>query len=398
MSDLYLTGIGHLTTNESDPIVDAVVVVENGSILYAGSAGDAPEAGNRKPLDCGGRSVIPGFIDAHTHVVFAGDRSSEFRRKMAGESYQSIAAGGGGILGTVRATRAASEVQLFEMATRRVRRMISSGTTTVEIKSGYGLDTETEARILRVARRIGEDLPVTVRATFLGAHAVPPEFEDDRDGYIRRIVDDMLPAMARLADYCDVFVEEGAFSVDEARTILTSAMGHGLRPRVHAEQLTRTGGAMLAAELGAASADHLDHANPDDAAAMAESGVAAVLVPGASYMLRSPQAPGPMLWEAGCVVAVATDCNPGTSYLESMGLAISLSVVQMGLTVEQAIWAATRGGALSLGLDDRGVLTPGAVADMVILDAPTPDHIPYRPATNLAWATIAGGHVAHRVE
>jgi imidazolonepropionase len=398
MNDLYLTGVGHLTTNGSDPIVDAVVVVENGSVVYAGSAGDAPEAGQRKPLDCGGRAVIPGFVDAHTHLVFAGDRAAEFKRKMAGESYQAIAAGGGGIVGTVMATRAASEEQLFELASGRVRRMISSGTTTVEIKSGYGLDTETETRLLRVARRIGEELPVTIRATFLGAHSVPPEFEGDRDGYLSRIVDDMLPAVAGLADYCDVFVEEGAFSVDEARVILTAAVGHGLRPRVHAEQLTRTGGALLAAEVGAASADHLDHANPDDAAAMAASGVAAVLVPGASYVLRSPQAPGPMLWDAGCVVAVATDCNPGTSYLESMGLAISLSVVQMGLTVEQAIWAATRGGALSLGFDDRGLLTPGAAADMVILDAPTPDHIPYRPATNLVWATIAGGRIAHRVE
>jgi len=393
MSGLLLTGIGHLTTHDGDPIRDAVVAAEEGVIVYAGPSSDGPEQGAKTRLDCEGRAVIPGFVDAHTHLVFAGDRSEEFARRLSGESYAEIAAAGGGILSTVKATRAASEDELFALASQRVWRMIRAGTTTVEVKSGYGLDTATELRLLRVARRLGEELPVTIKTTFLGAHSVPAEFRSDRAAYLDLIIDDMLPAVAGLADYCDVFVEEGVFTVEEARRILKAARRYGLGSRIHADQLTHSGGAQLAAELGAASADHLDHATPDDAAALAEAGVSAVLVPGASYTLRSPQAPGPMLWEAGVTVALATDCNPGTSYFEGMGLVISLAVVQMGLTVEQAIWAATRGAALSLGFDDRGVISPGKRADLVVLDAPHPAHIPYRPTTNLAWATIREGRI-----
>jgi imidazolonepropionase len=399
MTGQYLTGIGQLTTNlTTGAIPNAVVVVDDGVVTYAGPAGHGPALADRMLLDCGGRAVIPGFVDAHTHLVFAGDRSSEFRRRMAGESYTEIAATGGGIKATVEATRHASADRLFQLAADRVERMITAGTTTLEIKSGYGLDTATETMLLQVARRIGAELPVTVRTTFLGAHTVPPEYQGDRDGYVGLIIDEMLPAASGLADFCDVFVEDGAFSVDEARIILTAAKDHGLGVRVHAEQLGHSGGAMLAAELGAASADHLDHATPEDATALATAGVAAVLVPGASYMMRTSQAPGPMLWDAGCVVALATDCNPGTSYLEGMGLAISLAVVQMGLTVEQALWAATRGGALSLGLDDRGTIIEGAIADLIVLDAPNHDHIPYRPASNLAWATLRHGQWSHRVQ
>lgn len=391
MTDLLLTGIGHLTTNTGSPVSDAAIAIESGAVTYAGPGRDAPSQGDADRVDCEGRCVIPGFVDAHTHLVFAGDRSDEFAQKMSGTSYQEIAASGGGILSTVAATRAATEEELFVEAAARVRRMIAAGTTTIEIKSGYGLDLEAEIRLLRVARRIGEELPVTVKTTFLGAHSVPPEFKQHREGYIQVLIDDMLPAVAPLADYCDVFVEEGGFSVDEGRRILVAAAEHGLGARVHAEQLGHSGGAMLASELGAVSADHLDHATPDDADALAEAGVAAVLVPGASYNLRSPQAPGPMLWDAGCTVALATDCNPGTSYFESMALVISLAVVQMGLTTQQAIWSATRGGALSLGLDDRGLIEVGSVGDLVVLDAPSPAHIPYRPATNLVWKTVKNG-------
>ncbi|MCI0424984.1 MAG: imidazolonepropionase [Actinobacteria bacterium] len=395
MSGLYLTGIGHLTTNDGEPVTDAAVIIDDGVVVYAGPAVGAPERSDLEFVDCGGRAVIPGFVDAHTHLVFAGDRAGEFSRRLAGETYQSIAAGGGGIMATVEATRATGEEELFELASGRVARMIAAGTTSLEIKSGYGLDVDTEIRLLRVARRVGEELGITVRTTFLGAHTTP--HGRDRHRYVDLVTDEMLPAVRGVADYCDVFVDDGAFTVDEARRILITAAGLGMAARVHAEQLSHSGGAALAAEIGAVSADHLDHATAEDAAALAAAGVVAVLLPGASYALRGPQAPGPMLWEAGCVVALATDCNPGTSYIESMGLVVSLAVVEMGLTVDQALWAATRGGALALGLDDHGVLRPGSVGDLVVLDAPTPDHVPYRPATNLAWATVVGGRVAHRV-
>jgi imidazolonepropionase len=393
-----LTGIGHLTTNVGPSIADAVVAIDGSRVSYAGSALSAPESEGRTVIDCKGGAVLPGFVDAHTHVVFAGDRSVEFATRLAGVSYAEIAAEGGGILSTVAATRTASEDELFALASNRIWRMIAAGTTTIEIKSGYGLDPETELRLLKVARRLGQELPVKVKTTFLGAHSVPPEFSGRRDDYVQLVIDEMLPAAAPLADYCDVFVEEGVFDVDEGRAIFDAAAALGLGARVHAEQLTHSGGARLAADIGAASADHLDHATPEDAEALANAGVAVVLVPGASYTLRSAQAPGPMLWEAGCTVALATDCNPGTSYFEAMAPIISLGVVQMGLTTEQAIWSATRGGALSLALDDLGVITPGAPADLVVLDAPSPDHIPYRPGANLVSRVFASGRsvLTHR--
>lgn len=390
MSDLFLTGIGHLTTNRGPAIEDAAVAVEDGVVVFAGPEGDAPSQTGQR-IDCAGRAVMPGFVDAHTHLVFAGDRSDEFARRLAGESYKDIASSGGGILSTVAATRHATEDELFHLATSRVRRMIRSGTTTVEIKSGYGLDLGTESRMLRVAHRIGEELPVTVKITFLGAHSVPEEYKNDRHGYVEKLIEEMIPAVAGLADYCDVFVEEGVFTVDEARRIFSAAAEHGMEARVHAEQLGHTGGAALAVEIGAISADHLDNATEEDAAALAAAGVSAVLVPGASYTLRSRQAPGPTLVEAGCNVALATDCNPGTSFFESMGPIISLGVVQMGLTVDQAITAATLGGAVSLGIEDRGWVAPGARADLVLLDAATPAHIPYRPGANLVARTFKDG-------
>ncbi len=393
MSDLLLTGISHLTTNRGTAVTDAAVRIEAGAVTYAGPAADSPAADGAVRIDCGGRAVIPGFVDAHTHLVFAGDRADEFALKMSGATYAEVAASGGGIVSTVRATREASEDELFRAAAARAWRMIASGTTAIEIKSGYGLDLETEMRLLRVARRIGVELPLTVKTTFLGAHAIPPEHREDREGYVDLVVEEMLPAAASLADFCDVFVEDGAFSIDEARRIFVAAARHGLAARVHAEQLSWSGGAALAAEIGAASADHLDHVTPADAALLAASGVVAVLVPGASYTMRSPQAPGPMLIESGVSVALATDCNPGTSYFESMGPVISLAVVDMGLTSEQAVRAATRGGAEALGLEGHGWLGPGSAGDLVVLDAPSPAHIAYRPATNLVWKTVKAGEV-----
>ncbi len=393
MTDLLLTSVGRLVTNVGPVITGAAIAVDGGRISYAGAGADAPDQGAGTRIDCDGRAVVPGFVDAHTHLVFAGDRAEEFAARLGGADYETIAAMGGGIASTMSATRAATAEDLFEQAASRAWRMIESGTTTIEIKSGYGLDVATEVRLLEVARRIGDELPVTVKTTFLGAHALPPEYRDDRAGYVELIVEEMLPAVAPLADYCDVFIEDSAFSADEGRRIFEAAAGHGLGARVHAEQLRPGEGAALAAEIRAVSADHLDHVTPGAAALLAAAGVSAVLTPGASYSLRSSQAPGPMLIDHGINLALATDCNPGTSYLESMGLVISLACVQMGLGVEQAVFAATRGGALSLGLKDHGIVQPGAVADLVVLDAPSESHLAYRPATNLVWKTIRDGSV-----
>lgn len=391
MTDLLLSGIGELVTNVGEPIMGAAVAIDGDKISYAGPEADAPELGSGAHHDCRGGTVLPGFVDAHTHLVFAGDRSREFARRLSGTPYAAIAAEGGGILSTVSATRSTGENELYELAAARAWRMIRAGTTTMEVKSGYGLDVESELRILRVARKLGEDLPITVKTTFLGAHSIPAEFKDDRQGYIDLLIEEMLPAASGLADYCDVFVEEGVFTTDEARRIFAAASQHGMTARVHAEQLSHSGGARLAAEIGAVSADHLDCVTAEDAELLARAGVSAVLVPGASYTLGSPQAPARLLLESGCNVALATDCNPGTSYFEAMGPVISLGVVQMGLTVPEAIYAATKGGAISLGLFDRGVIEPGMRADLIVLDAPSADHIPYRPATNLVTTTISGG-------
>ncbi len=400
MAPWALTGV-ELVTNDPDNgatagvIADGTVVVDGDTIAWAGPAGDLPaHLVDARQIDLEGRAVLPGFVDAHTHLVFAGDRSDEFARRMSGETYQEIAAAGGGILSTVAATRRAGFEELVASARRRLRRMLATGTTTIEIKSGYGLDTSTEVVMLTAAAAAAEGLPLTVRRTFLGAHSVAPEYRGRRADYVDLVVEEMLPAAAPHSDYCDVFVEGGVFDVEEARRVFVTAATHGLGARVHAEQLGHHGGAALAAEIGAVSADHLDHVTADDARLLAGSGTTAVLVPGASFQLRGPQAPGPMLWNEGVTVALATDCNPGTSYVESMPFVVALGVVQMGLSVEQAVWAATRGGALSLGLADRGWMRAGARADLVVLDAPSHRHLAYRPASPLVAAVVAGGRVA----
>jgi imidazolonepropionase len=398
MEPLILTGIGELATNHPGPaegvIREAALVIQDDTVAWTGPGGDLPaEWAGALSLDLEGRAVMPGFVDSHTHLVFAGDRSDEFARRMASESYADIAAAGGGILATVAATRAADREALVQGARRRMERMLATGTTTLEVKSGYGLDTATELLMLEVAAEAAAGLPISLRRTFLGAHTVPPDYRTDRAGYVDLVIDEMLPACAPHADYCDVFVEEGAFDLEEARRILVAGQALGLGARVHAEQLGHSGGAALAAELSAVSADHLDHVTAEDAAGMAEAGTVAGLVPGASFQLRHPQAPGPMLWEAGVTVALATDCNPGTSYIESMPFVVALAVTQMGLTVEQAAWAATRGGALSLGMDDRGRLAPGDRADLIILNAPSVAHLAYRPATALVAMVVVAGEI-----
>ena len=398
--DLVLTGISSLVSNDArfsgllGIVEDAAVAVEDGHVSWAGSRVDLPSRYAALPaLDCGGRAVVPGFVDAHTHIVFAGDRADEFARRLRGETYEDVLAAGGGILSTVRATRRASEDELYAASAGRASRMLSGGTTTVEVKSGYGLDVETELKMLRVAGRLDADLPIDVIPTFLGAHVVPAEFRDRRDEYVDLVCGDMLTACATEARFCDVFCDEAAFTVDESRRILEAASVRGLGLRVHADQLGRVGAAELAARLGAASADHLDHATDADLVALRRAGAAAVLLPAVSFSMQLPFPDGRRVWDSGVTVALATDCNPGTAYVESMAFVVALASLVMGLTPEEALWAATRGSAFSLGLTDKGHVMPGAVADLVVLDADSYLDIPYRPATDLVHAVVKDGVV-----
>ncbi len=398
MTDLLLTGIGELVTNdpERDGLLgvatEAAVAIKGGRVAWVGAESDLLKEFRQLPeVDCAGRAVIPGFVDSHTHLVFGGDRADEFARRLRGESYEEILASGGGIHSTVTATRAAKANELLNPAVHRAKRMLGTGTTTVEVKSGYGLDVETELRMLATAAAITEYVPIDVVPTFLGAHVVPAEHREDRDSYVRLIVKEMLPAAADLAVFCDVFCDDGAFTVDEARQILTAAAGHGLAPRLHANQLGHSGGAALAAEIGAVSADHLDHLTDADIAGLLAAGTVAVLFPTVSLSLSLDPPPARRLWDAGVPVAVATDCNPGTSYVENMQLVIALATLTAGLTPEEALWAATRGGARALQLKDKGWIKPGSAADLVMLEADSYLEIPYRPGTDLVRMVIKGG-------
>ncbi len=398
MNDLLVFNIGSLVTNDLGRdgllgiVEDAAVAISDGVLEWVGDGADIPaEYGDLPRLDAGGAAVLPGFVDPHTHLVFAGDRSDEFARRLRGESYEEILTAGGGILSTVAATRAASEDDLYDSAVERAWRMLANGTTTVEVKSGYGLNAATEEKMLRVARRIDESLPIDVIPTFLGAHVVPAEYREDRDAYVDLVCGEMLDVCAPLARFCDVFSDEAAFTVEETRRILEAAKNRGLEVRVHADQLGRVGAAHLAAELSAASADHLDHATDEDLTAMSAAGTSAVLLPAVSFSMRLPYPDGRRIWDSGVTVALATDCNPGTANVESMPFVVALAALNMGLTPDEAVWAATRGGALSLRLEDRGHLVPGALGDLVVLDAPTHLHIPYRPDANLVAAVVKGG-------
>lgn len=404
--NLLLRGIGELVTNDPGRpeggllgiVGDAAVAVCGGNVAWAGRLEDLPDEYFELPdLDCHGRAVLPGFVDSHTHLVFAGERGEEFMRRLRGDTYESILEAGGGIQSTVRETRRVVQetaaVGLVESARSRAERMLAHGTTTVEIKSGYGLDVSTELRMLEAATALGTLVPIDTVCTFLGAHVVPPEFADDRDGYLHLLEEEMLPVLAPLARYCDVFCDRGAFSVVEARRVLEAGKRHGLKPKVHAEQLAATGAARLAAEVGAVSADHLDHVDAESAALLATAGTVATLLPSASFSLRTPQAPARMLWDAGVTVAIATDCNPGTSFVESMQFVIAIAVLEMALTPTEAVWAATRGGAHALEEPRKGWIGAGSAADLVVLDAPSHIHIPYRPGANLVWKVIKDGEI-----
>lgn len=333
-------------------------------------------------LDAGGRAVIPGFVDAHTHLAFAGDRADEFAARLAGRPYEA-----GGILRTVEATRAASFETLVDETAGRADACLAGGSTTIEVKSGYGLDTATERRLLEAVAAAGARTPAGLVPTFLGAHLAPDP------SYVDLVVEEMLPACAGLATSCDAFCDVGALTVDQSRRVLEAGRRHGLALRIHAEELAWTGGARLAAELGCLSADHLVHATADDARALAAAGVVAVLLPATSFSLRSAYAPARMLAEAGVEIALATDCNPGTSYTTSMPFVVALACSAYGLSVDEAVRAATEGSAHALGRNDIGHLRPGARGDLVVLAGNHWVDLAYHPGMPAVWAVVKDGVV-----
>lgn len=372
------------------PIRGGAVGVRAGRIAWLGAERDLP-AGARaaRELDAQGGFVGPGLVDCHTHLVFAGERSAEFEQRCQGRSYLEIAAAGGGIVSTVTATRAASEDELVRLAQPRRRRLLEQGVTTAEVKSGYGLDLESELKLLRAARRLEGVVP-----TLLALHALPPEHAADRARYVRLVTDQLLPRVAqeRLSGFCDVFVEQSAFTHDEARQVLTRARALGLVPRLHVDQLTANGGAQLAAELGAATADHLEQVSPDGVAALARAGVIAVLAPISTLFARvRPWAPGRALRDAGVTVALCTNCNPGSSNSENVSLAMGLACLENGLTPAEAYLGFTRNAGLALRAPSLGRLAVGGPADLVVHRCESYRTLPYHLGMNEVAHVIRGG-------
>lgn len=375
------------------------VAVRDGRIAWVGPAAELPVAhrGLKPVLDGRGGWLTPGLVDAHTHLVFGGDRAQEWERRLSGVSYEEIARSGGGILSTVRATREASDEELLAGASARLATLAARGVTTVEIKSGYGLDTATELRMLALARRLGERSGVRVQTTLLGAHALPPEFADDRDGYLRLVCDEMIPEAAAqgLADAVDAFCEEIAFTPAECARVFEAARAAGLAVRLHADQRTDQGGAALAAAHGARSADHLEHTSEAGVRAMAEAGTAAVLLPGAAHFLQDRTLPPVDAFRAhGVPMALATDLNPGSSPLLDPLQVLNLGCLLFGLTPEEALVGMTRNGARVLGLGDRiGTLEVGKAADLALWDVKHPAELAYWMGGAPCRATVRGGRV-----
>jgi imidazolonepropionase len=393
---LLITRIGELVTNapaEADgadggdgpggpggfaAIGEAALVVEDERVVWTGPSARAPAADAL--VDAAGRAVLPGFVDSHAHLVFAGDRGAEFAARMAGGSYAA-----GGIRSTVAATRAATDAELRAGLHRLAVEMLRQGTTTFECKSGYGLTVTDEERSVALAAE------VTPEVTYLGAHVVPPEFGGDSGRYVDLVCGPMLEACAPHSRWVDVFCERGAFGADEARAVLTAGQAAGLMPRIHASQLGPGPGVLLAVELGAAAADHCTFLTDTDVDALASSGTVATLLPGAEFGTRQPYPDARRLLEAGVTVALATDCNPGSSYTSSLPFCVALAVRDMGMTTQEAVWAATAGGAAALRRTDVGHLAPGARADLIMLDAPSHAHLAYRPGVPLVRAVWKGG-------
>ncbi|NVJ23764.1 imidazolonepropionase [Myxococcus sp. AM011] len=381
------------------PKPGACVGVHEGRIAFVGPESELPSGAvgpDTQVLDAEGGFVGPGFVDPHTHLVFAGERSAEFDLRNQGATYLEIAKAGGGIVSTVRATRAASEDELVRLALPRVQRLLEQGVTVAEVKSGYGLDLENELKMLRAVRRLGALTPVELVPTLLCAHALPQEYRERREDYVRLCIEEILPAVARegLARFCDVFVEDSAFTVDEARRILTTGRALGLVPRLHADQLTARGASELAAELGAATADHLEQVTDAGMRALADANVTAVLVPTSTLFLRMrPYAPGRRLRDAGLNIALGTNVNPGSAMSENTALALGLACLENGLSAAEAYWAATRGAALSLGLQQHGRLAVGDAGDLVLFSCASFRHLPYHLGVGHARTVVKAGRV-----
>ena len=382
---IAITNIGSLVTNDPSlglgilgELTSAALVIENKKIVWAGNSSSVPVTDQK--IDIEGKAVIPGFVDSHAHLLFAGERSAEFQARMKGEKYSA-----GGIKSTVAATRFATDTELEQNMTRLVGEMQRSGITTFETKSGYGLTTEDEARALAIASKH------TTETTFLGAHVVPSEYVGQEGKYVELVTGEMLDSVLPHAKWIDVFCDQGAFDVDQARQILQVGKNKGLLPRIHANQLTQGGGVQLAVELDCASADHCTHLSDSDIEALAGSNTVATLVPGAEFSTRATYPNAARLFDAGVNVALATDCNPGSSYTTSMPFCIAIAIREMGFTPEQALWSATMGGAKALRREDVGSLSVGQSADLVVLNAPSYLHLGYRPGVDLVSEVFKSG-------
>lgn len=416
MTDLLIHNIGEVATPRgSTPrrgsaqaavsrLSDAEILCRNGHILFVGSSEDrharfGPLDGAAR-MDAGQGTVIPGFVDPHTHLPWAGSREEEFAQRLTGATYMEIATAGGGILSTVRSTRSATEEELTANVLKRLDWMLSCGTTTAEAKSGYGLSLDDELKQLRAIRLASSEHPVDLVPTLMAAHEVPPEFQDDRERFLDLICHEIVPAVAeaKLARFSDVFCEHGVFTTEESRRVLVAGREHGLLPRLHADEFVDSGGAQLAAELGALSADHLIAISDEGIAALAGAGITATLLPGTSFFLmKHTYAPARRMIEAGVPIALATDCNPGSSFTESMPMVFVLAVFELGLTIEEALTAATLNAACTLGLGESiGSVEEGKQADLVLLDAPNLLHLAYHYGVNPVQTVIKAGRLVHK--
>lgn len=380
--------------NDIGVVTGAGVIVRGGTIEWVGPMGSEPGTEGLPEFDASGLVVMPGFVDSHTHMVFAGDRAAEFGLRVRGATYQEIAQQGGGILNTVRQVRSATKKELKRAASRRLAGMLRHGTTTVEIKSGYGLDAPSEVKMLEAINELAREEMTTIVATFIGAHAVPPEYAGRQAAYVDLVVDTMIPYVGekKLARFCDVFCDYGYFSVDDTSRILREAKKWGMGLKVHADELTSLGGTRLAAELGAVSVDHLERVPPSDIDVLAASETVATVLPGVSFNLNHGYAPARMLIDRGAGVAIASDFNPGSCMSYSMPLMMTIACTQMGMTPEEAITACTLNGAAALGMSDTvGSIEAGKRADMIVLDIPEYRHLAYHFGTNHVLHTIKNG-------